>query len=129
MSRGTGLLFLGPRRWMGRGSAPKPRPPLPPGKTRYPSYRMLLLSINHYNLQHCILNCQSSTTMFPKLLCSRSPFQFRIITTNPHTRAHENIASQDEMYPKLKIFILEVIFDSYEYIPIVHTTIKCMTLP
>ena len=42
MSRDIALLFLGPRhsRWGWRFS-PTPRPPLPPGKTRYALYRRL----------------------------------------------------------------------------------------
>ena len=42
VSRGIALLFLGPRysRW-GWGVSPTPRPPLPPGKTRYRLYRRL----------------------------------------------------------------------------------------
>ena len=42
MSRGITLLFLEPRhsRWEW-GVSPTPRPPLPPGKTRYPLYRRL----------------------------------------------------------------------------------------
>ena len=40
-SRGIALLFSGPRHWRGVGVSPTPRPPLPPGKTRYPLYRRL----------------------------------------------------------------------------------------
>ena len=42
VSRGIALLFLGFRhpRWQW-GVSPTPRPPLPPGKTRYPLYRRL----------------------------------------------------------------------------------------
>ena len=42
VSRGIALLFLGPWHlmWVG-GVSPTPRPPLPPGKTRYPFYRRL----------------------------------------------------------------------------------------
>jgi len=42
VSTGIALLFLGPSALDGgEGASPTPRPPLPPGKTRYPLYRRL----------------------------------------------------------------------------------------
>jgi len=35
----------------------------------------------------------------------------------------------DDRFPKLKIFISEVIFDSYEYIPVAYVIMHCMILP
>jgi len=41
VNRGIALLFIGPSALDGVGVSPTPRPPVPPGKTRYPLYRRL----------------------------------------------------------------------------------------
>ena len=40
-----------------------------------------------------------------------------------------NIEWPDEWYPKLKIYISEMILDSYEYVPIAYVVMHCMILP
>jgi hypothetical protein len=48
------------------------------------------------------------------------------ITTDPHILAHVNIVCPDDRYPKLKIYISELILDSYKYITIAYVTMHCM---
>ena len=45
------------------------------------------------------------------------PFWLRKITTDPHMFAHINVKCPYDRYPKLKIYISELILGSYEYIP------------
>jgi hypothetical protein len=40
------------------------------------------------------------------------------MTKDPHIPARVNIASPDDKYPKLNIYISELILGSYEYIPV-----------
>jgi hypothetical protein len=35
----------------------------------------------------------------------------------------------DDTFPKLKIYVSEVILDSYEYIPVAYVIMNCMILP
>jgi hypothetical protein len=53
------------------------------------------------------------TQRFPSILLA-NPFWFRKITTNPYLLVHINFECPDDMYPKLKICISEVIF---RYLP------------
>jgi hypothetical protein len=53
--------------------------------------------------------------LFPKMFCA-DPFSLRKITTDPHILAQVNVKCPDERYPKLDIFIAELILGSYEYI-------------
>jgi hypothetical protein len=64
--------------------------------------------------------------MFPKIFRSRNPFGFRKITTYPYILLRVNIGCPDDRYPKLKIYIPELILDSYEYIPAAYVTMNCM---
>jgi len=43
--------------------------------------------------------------------------------------AHVNIECLDDRYPKLKIYISEMILDSYKYIPVAYATMHTMVLP
>jgi hypothetical protein len=54
--------------------------------------------------------------MFCKLFCSRTPFGFKKITTDPHILADVNVQCPEGRYPKLKMRISELILDCYEYI-------------
>jgi hypothetical protein len=65
---------------------------------------------------------------FPNFFLA-DPFCLRKITTDPHILAHVNMKYPDDRYPKLKIFISEVILDSYEYIPAAYVTVHCMIWP
>jgi len=56
-------------------------------------------------------------------------FRLRKITTNPHILAQVNIACPDDWYPKLKIYIPELILDSYKYIQVAYVTRHCMIGP
>ena len=49
------------------------------------------------------------------------PFRLRKITTDPHILTHVNTVRPDGRYPKLKIYISEVILDS---IPNSHPVIQ-----
>jgi len=65
---------------------------------------------------------------FPKLF-ARGPLLASKITKNPHVHADVYKECPDEWYLKLKICILEVILDCYEYIPITYLLVHCMILP
>jgi len=54
------------------------------------------------------------------------PFCFRKITTDPHILAHVNVECPDDSYPKLKIYVSELISHSYKYIPVSYVTMRCM---
>jgi hypothetical protein len=48
------------------------------------------------------------------------------ITTDPHILANVLTGFPDDRYPKLKIYISEVILDRYEYIPVAYVTMHYM---
>jgi hypothetical protein len=48
------------------------------------------------------------------------------ITTDPPILAAVNLECPDDRCPKLKIYIKEVISDSYEYIPVAYVTMHCV---
>jgi len=52
--------------------------------------------------------------LFSKVLLA-DPFGLRKITTISHNLAHAYVVCPDDRYQKLKIYILELILDSYEY--------------
>jgi len=54
------------------------------------------------------------------------PLLLRKITKDPHILAHVNIECPEDRYAKLKIYILELILDSYEYIPVVYAIMHCI---
>jgi hypothetical protein len=54
-------------------------------------------------------------TYIPKILLT-DPFWLRKITTDSHILAQVNIECPDDRYPKLKIYISELILNNYEYI-------------
>jgi hypothetical protein len=54
------------------------------------------------------------------------PFWLRKTTTDPHLLADVNIDCPDDRYPKLKMYISELISDSYEYISVAYVTVHCM---
>jgi hypothetical protein len=54
------------------------------------------------------------------------PFWLRIIATDPHILADAHIKFPHDRYPKLKIYIKELILDSDEYIEITYVTMHCM---
>jgi hypothetical protein len=56
------------------------------------------------------------TPVFPKRFCSRTPFGFGKKNTDPPSIAHINTGCSDNTYPKLKIYISELILDNYEFI-------------
>jgi hypothetical protein len=57
------------------------------------------------------------------------PLWFQGITKDPHVVTHVNIECPDARYPKLNIYISELILDSYEYMPVAYVTMHCMILP
>jgi hypothetical protein len=54
------------------------------------------------------------------------PFWHQKITTDPHILAQVNTECPDDKYPKLKIYISEVISSGYEYIPVAYVTMRCI---
>jgi hypothetical protein len=50
------------------------------------------------------------------------PSCFRKLTTDPHILAHVNIVPSEDRYPKLNIYISEMVLDSCSYIPVIHVT-------
>jgi len=59
-------------------------------------------------------------SVFRKHFLPADPFWLRKIATDPHILADVNTGCPDDRYPKLKIYIPELTFDSYEYIPVAH---------
>jgi hypothetical protein len=53
------------------------------------------------------------------------PSWIQKITTDPHILAHVDMEFLDERYPKLKIYISEMILDSYEHIPVAYVKMHC----
>jgi hypothetical protein len=45
---------------------------------------------------------------------------------DPHIHAHVNIEHPNDRYPKLKMYISEIILDIYEYIPVAYVRMHCM---
>jgi len=60
--------------------------------------------------------CVSQTSLLAE------PFRLRQITADPHSLADVNIVCTDDKHPKLKIYISELILDSYECIPVAYVT-------
>jgi len=48
---------------------------------------------------------------------------------DPHIFAHVSIVCPDDKYPKLIIYISELILLSYGYIPVAHVTKHCVIWP
>jgi len=51
------------------------------------------------------------------------------ITTDPHILANVKVVRSNDRYPKLKIYISELSFDSYEHIPGSYVTVYCKIWP
>jgi hypothetical protein len=49
-----------------------------------------------------------------------------MIATDHHILADVNIEYPHDRYPKLKMYIQELILDSYEYIKVTYVTMHCM---
>jgi hypothetical protein len=49
------------------------------------------------------------------------------MATDPHILAHANIEYPNDMNPKLKMYISELILDIHQYIPVAYVTTHCMT--
>jgi len=49
-----------------------------------------------------------------------------IITTDPHNFAQVNVECSGDRFPKLKVCISELMFDSCEYIPVEYVSTHCM---
>jgi hypothetical protein len=54
------------------------------------------------------------------------PFWLGKIITDPLILAHVNVACPDDGYTKLEIYVLDLISDSCEYIPVAYVTMHCM---
>jgi hypothetical protein len=57
------------------------------------------------------------------------PFWLRKIITDPHILAQVNIERPDDRWPKLKMYVSELILDSYEYIAVAYIKMHCMIWP
>ena len=51
-------------------------------------------------------------TVFPTLFLFADPFWLGKRTTDPHILAHENMEYPNDRYPKLKMYISELILDN-----------------
>jgi hypothetical protein len=69
---------------------------------------------------------QSLNQSFPNFFFFANPFWLRKLITDPHIIADVNTEYQDDTYPKLKIFIPEMILDSYEHIVVAYVTMHRM---
>jgi hypothetical protein len=69
-----------------------------------------------------------SNQRFPTLF-AHAPILALKITIDPHILAHVNIVCLDDTYPKLKMYVSEMILDSYKYIPLAYATVHSMVLP
>ena len=56
-----------------------------------------------------------------------NPFWHRKISTDRRILDRVNIECPDDMYPKLKIYISELILDCYKYMLIAYVTMHCTT--
>ena len=68
-----------------------------------------------------------STPVLSNFLLEK-PLWLRKITTDPHILSHVNMECPDDRYPKLKIFISEIIIDSYQHTPVAYVIVPCMIL-
>jgi hypothetical protein len=68
----------------------------------------------------------SSRGVFPKLFFFADSFWLRNVTMDPHIHAYVNIECSDDRYSNLKIYISELILDSYEYILVACLIIHCI---
>jgi hypothetical protein len=66
----------------------------------------------------CELTGEFSCASISQTFLLSDPLWLRKITTDPHILADVNTECPDDRYPKLKMYMCELILDSYEYIPI-----------
>ena len=66
--------------------------------------------------------------VFPEFFCA-DPFRYLKETMDPHILVHINRVCLDDWHPKLEIYTSELIFNSYEYIPVAYITMHCMIRP
>ena len=79
---------------------------------------MFVILMPFYRCGYCI-KC------FPNVFAF-GPIWLRKITTDPHILAHVEIECPDDRYPKLNMYISELILDNYECIPVAYVTMHCM---
>jgi len=65
-------------------------------------------------------------SVFPKHFLLADTFWFQKITVDPHILAHVNTMCLDDRYPKLNIYISELILHRYERIPVAYITMHSM---
>jgi hypothetical protein len=63
---------------------------------------------------------------FPQTSLLADSFWFRKITTDDHILADLNAERPDDWYPKLNIYVSELILDSYKYITMAHVKMYCV---
>jgi hypothetical protein len=68
------------------------------------------------------------TSVSQNILCAH-PFWLWKITMDPIILANINIVCLDDRCLKLKIYIRELILDSYKYIPVEYVTMHCKIWP
>ena len=64
-------------------------------------------------------DCRNSLFQCSPNVSARGP----LLVSDPHILAHVNTECVDDRYPKLEIYISEVILDGYEYMPATYVTI------
>ena len=67
--------------------------------------------------------CVSQTFLLAHTCCLRK------ITTDPHIRFQVIIRCPDDRHRKLKVYMSELIIDSYDCISVAQVTMLCMILP
>jgi len=55
-------------------------------------------------------------------LFARAPLLASKTAKDPHIPAHINVGWPDDRYAELKVYILEITLDKYQYIPVAYVT-------
>ena len=66
---------------------------------------------------------ESHGQLFPIIFCSQNPSGLKKITMDSHNILHVNMECLDFKYPKLKIYISELILDRYDCIPAANVNV------
>jgi len=90
---------------------------------------VMIQALGKNNLKITFLVSLWNSHVFRNFYCLADPFWLRKINMDLHIVAHINKFCPDGRYPKLEIYISELISDSYQYIPTAHVTTHCMIWP
>jgi hypothetical protein len=92
------------------------------------------LHVSRIYLYIILLHLLVNSDYLPIVQCSpifllAGPFWLRKIATDPHILAYVNIECPYDRYPKLNIYISDLILDSYKYVQVAYVSTHCMILP